>query len=459
MHTNADLSQRYAAKTPGSAALYRRALGVIPGGVAHDSRYLAPHPLYVARAEGAHKWDVDGNRYIDYVGGHGALLLGHNHPVVAEAVREQLAKGTHYGGCHELEVAWAEQIRRLIPCAQRVRFTNSGTEATLLAIRLARAYTGRAPIVRLAGHFHGWHDQVAAAVTSHFDGTAPAGVLREVARQAIVCPPNDLVALGRILDEHDAAALILEPTGASFGHVPLVEGYLAQARELTARRGVLLIFDEVITGFRVSTGGAQAHYGVTPDLATLAKIVAGGLPGGAVVGRADVMGVMARRDDPSNQPQDRQWNSSGRVSQQGTFNANPLSAAAGLATLRLVAQGDVVERANRTGALLRERLNGVLAECGSSWLAYGEFSGFHLFTNPRGRAARVADIYAGRVPWEELRHMEPGAGDALRCGMIVGGVDIFPWPGGCVSAVHSEQDVETTAAALKQTWELFDRRG
>jgi glutamate-1-semialdehyde 2,1-aminomutase len=448
--SKSSLQEQYRAKTPGSERLYRRAVQVIPGGVTHDTRYLQPHPLYIERAAGARKWDVDGNEYVDYIGGHGALLLGHNHPLVTEAVREQLAKGTHFGAAHELEVLWAEQIQRMVPCAEKVRFTGSGTESTLLAIRLARAFTGRNKIVRFAGHFHGWHDQVAFAATSHFDGSVPAGILPEVAANALVCPPNDLGRLTELLDEHsDVAAVIVEPTGATFGLVPLADGFLAQVRQLTARKNVVLIFDEVITGFRVAPGGAQQHYGITPDLATFAKIVAGGFPGGAVVGRNEVMDVMTLRED-------RAWNLRHRVPHQGTFNANPITAAAGLATLKLVAETDAIPQANRAAELLRNRLNEVLQEAGSPWIVYGQFSGFHLFTNPQQRNLAVADIYAGAVPAEELKGGNPAAlVQQIRCGLILGGADIFPWPGGCVSAVHREQDIEITARALKRCVEIM----
>jgi glutamate-1-semialdehyde 2,1-aminomutase len=442
--------EKFIAKTPGSARLYARAVEVFPGGVTHDTRYLKPHPIYIERAQGPRKWDVDGNAYVDYIGGHGALLLGHNHPAVVEAVRGQLAKGTHFGAAHELEVEWGEQIKSMVPCAQKVRFTGSGTESTLLAIRLARAFTGKSKIVRFAGHFHGWHDQVAFGVTSHFDGSAPPGILSDVARQAFVCPPNEPGALAKILDENsDVAAVILEPTGATFGLVPLAAGFLAKVRELTSRKNVLLILDEVITGFRVAPGGAQQHYGVTPDLATFAKIVAGGLPGGAVAGRADVMDVMTLRDD-------QEWNLRHRVPHQGTFNANPLTAAAGLATLKLVAQGDAIAEANRAAALLRDRLNEAIRRAGSNWVAYGEFSGFHLFTNPRGRDVRPTDIYEGKVPLDELKGpSNASTAQLLRCGLILGGADIFPWPGGCVSATHGEDDIETTAAALESCLQML----
>ncbi len=443
--------EAYIARTPGSARFYQRAVEVFPGGVTHDTRYLKPYPLYIDRATGSRKWDVDGHEYVDYIGGHGALLLGHNHPQITAAVQRQLAKGTHFGASHELELELGEQIQRMVPCAGKVRFTGSGTESTLLAIRLARAFTGKQKIVRLVGHFHGWHDQVAFAATSHFDGSVPAGILPGVASEAIICPSGDAAALAGVLDANaDVAAVIMEPTGATFGLVPLAASYLGKARKLTAAKGVLLIFDEVITGFRVSPGGAQAHVGITPDLATYAKIVAGGFPGGAVAGRKDVMDVMTMRDD-------RAWNLAHRVPHQGTFNANPITAAAGLAALKIIASTDAIPRANRIAAQLRDRLNEVIRQVGSNWLVYGEHSGFHFFTNPRDRALSVEDLYTGRGELDELKGGAPASVlHQLRCGLILGGADIFPWPGGCVSAVHDERDVEITASALRGTLERLE---
>ena len=454
MLTTSTIFDRYIARTPGSQELYERALKVLPGGVTHDTRYLQPYPLYISRAAGAHKWDVDGNRYVDYVGGHGALLLGHGDPLVTDAVRQQLARGTHFGAGHELEVQWAEQVTRMVPCAQRVRFTGSGTESTLLAIRLARAFTEKPKIIRFVGHFHGWHDQVAFAATSHFDGSAPPGILREVASSAIVCPGGDIAALEKLLDEHDdVAAVIMEPTGATFGLVPQPAGFAAHVRELTERKNVLLIFDEVITGFRVAPGGAQQLLGVTPDLATFAKIIAGGLPGGAVAGRPEVMDTLTMRAD-------RQWNLDHRVPHQGTFNANPVTAAAGLATLKLIAEGDAIERANRAADHLRTRLGETIARLGANWIVYGQHSGFHFYTNPQDRDVTLDDIYSGGVPREELKGgASPALVHRLRCGLNLGGADIFPWPGGVVSAVHSEEDIETTAAGFRACLELLLAEG
>ena len=281
--SNSAIIAAYRGKTPSSASLAARAADMFPSGITHDGRQLEPYGIYVERAQGPRKWDVDGNEYIDYYGGHGALLLGHNHPDVAAAIHGAMAQGSHFGANHPLEIAWAEAVRRLMPGAERLRFTSSGTEATHLALRLARAHTGRRKIVRLKGHFHGWHDHMAGGVTSQMDGAPAPGVLAAVADKVALLAPGDLDALDQALAaDGDIAALIFEPTGAFFGAAPLDPDYLRGARDLCSRHGVVLIFDEVVTGFRVSPGGAQGQYGVTPDLTALAKIPAGGLPGAAL---------------------------------------------------------------------------------------------------------------------------------------------------------------------------------
>src|SRR5205823_9329894 len=232
-------------------------------------------------------------------------------------VTAQVGKGAHFGACPELGVGWAEQVQRLIPSAQRVRFTVSGTEATHLALRVSRAFSGKSKIIRFAGHFHGWHDHVCFP-----PGGAP-GIIEGIVEDTLVAVPNDLEKVEQWLSSYDdIAALILEPTGATFGQIPTTAETLRRLRELTTRHGVLLIFDEVISGFRCSPGGAQQFYGVTPDLTTLAKILAGGYPGAALAGRADVMSVLDyRQQDGVIQPP--------RVLHQGTYNAGPVSAAAG----------------------------------------------------------------------------------------------------------------------------------
>jgi glutamate-1-semialdehyde 2,1-aminomutase len=420
----------YQEKTPRSAELARRANELFPSGVTHVGRYLQPHPIYVARACGSRKWDVDGNEYVDYFGGHGALILGHNHPAVVEAVTVQLARGTHYGACHELELEWAELLRQMIPSAERVRFTSSGTEATMLALRLARAYTGRQKVIRFAGHFHGWHDHVA------FGADPAPGILPGVAEAVLLAPANDMSRVREWCETRDdVAAIILEPTGATFGMIPAPPPLLHELRELTARRGIVLIFDEVVTGFRCSPGGAQGYYGVTPDLTTLAKILAGGYPGAALVGRAELFAPLEYRGGPP------------AIAHQGTFNACPISAAAGIATLKLVRDTDVCARANRTAAAIRDGLNDVIRRRGLPWCAYGEFSAFHLFP----RAVTPEDIYAGRVPWAHLKGTTPLAvQQEIRTGFLCEGVDLIGWPGGVVSAVHSGEDVDRTVSAWER---------
>jgi glutamate-1-semialdehyde 2,1-aminomutase len=198
---------------------------------------------------------------VDYYGGHGALLLGHNDDVVIEAVHRQLELGTHYAACHELELRWAELVQHLIPCAERVRFTSSGTEANLMALRLARAYTGKSMVVRFKGHFHGWQDHLTFGFDGHFDGSPTPGVRQSVAENVLIAPPDDLQAtLALLASRDDIAAIILEPTGASFGWSPMSPNFVASLREAASEHGITLIFDEIVTGFRVSPGGAQAHY-------------------------------------------------------------------------------------------------------------------------------------------------------------------------------------------------------
>ncbi|MGH7199974.1 MAG: aspartate aminotransferase family protein, partial [Planctomycetaceae bacterium] len=308
------LDSAYREAFPASARLAAQARTVFPNGVTHDSRYLLPFPIYVERAAGSKKYDVDGHELIDYWSGHGALLLGHSHPAVVEAVQKQIALGTHFGACHKLEVQWGEWVRRLVPSAEMVRFTSSGTEATLMALRVARIVTGRSKVLKFAGHFHGWHDQlVPAAEPPHDDGDYPTpGVTTAVSGDLVIVRPNDLDAVARAIDEHRPACVIVEATGGRWGVVPIRGEFLRGLRRITQEAGVLLVMDEVISGFRVHPGGMQALCDVVPDMTTLAKILAGGLPGGCLAGRAEIMEAIAFE------------NRYGRkMKHPGTYNANP----------------------------------------------------------------------------------------------------------------------------------------
>ncbi len=449
--SNSRILSAYRARTPGSAELAQQAATLFPSGVTHDSRHLEPYGVYVSRAQGPHKWDVDGNKYVDFYGGHGALLLGHGHPAVTAAVAEALADGTHFGASHPRELAWARAVQRLVPSAERVRFTSSGTEATLMAVRLSRAFTGRPVLLRFQGHFHGWHDHMAAGYTSHYDGSATPGVLAEVAAQSILIPPNDLPALRAALARGDIAAAILEPTGSSFGQVPIGAEFLREMRRLTEEAGTLLIMDEVVSGFRATKGGAQAAYGVRPDLCSFAKILAGGLPGAAVAGRKDILDQL---DFAVSARAGRE-----KIQHQGTFNANPVSAAAGTAALTVIAETDVSDRASATAASLRAAVNAVLAEENVGWGMYGTFSGFHLFMGAAGVTVPPGAFVPEGLPMAVLKSQPAGLSHKLRLALLVNGVDVNGRIGGFVSATHTEDDVAHTAGAFREAVRMLRAEG
>jgi glutamate-1-semialdehyde 2,1-aminomutase len=437
------LAAQYEAAFPKSRALYEHALTVFPNGVTHDLRYLEPFPIYVTRAQGAHKWDVDDHEFIDYWAGHGALLLGHCHPAVVSAVQRQMELGTHPGACHELEIRWAQWVRQLIPSAERVRFTSSGTEATLMALRVARIFTGKPRVLKFAGHFHGWHDALTPGADG-FDSELPAGVTAEVGAQTVVIPPNDIGLVERTLAQDPSiGCVILEPTGGHWGAVPIRGPFLRALREETTRRNCLLIFDEVITGFRVSPGGAQAYYDVKPDLTALAKILAGGLPGGCLAGREEIMAALEFR--PGRQ----------KMKHPGTFNANPLSASAGVATLELVATGEPCRHANEIAKLLRGKLNRHFSEARLPWVAYGGFSGFRLLPQYTGpRPTDDAFVPFGGA-FEKLEvPLDRSLVHGFRKAMLLNGVDLTGL-GGMTTAMHSEEDVERTVAAVKASLALL----
>jgi glutamate-1-semialdehyde 2,1-aminomutase len=436
----------YSGLHPRSVQLYQKALQAFPSGVTHDVRFVPPFPLYIERAQGCRKWDVDGNEIIDYVMGHGALILGHSHPLLVEAVNAQIAKGTHYGACHELELAWADWVQRLIPSAERVRFTNSGTEATLMATRLARAYTGRDKILKFSYHFHGWHDTVVGARYGQPEPQQISGVPAATLANQVTIPQNDIALMERTLAEDaDIAAVIIEPSGASWGTLPLVGGFLAELREVTQRYGVLLIFDEVVTGFRLSPGGGQKLYGVMPDLTCLAKILGGGLPGGAVAGRRDILSLIEFT-------QDMEWNLSRRILHPGTFNANPLSAAAGSAMLSFIADGRPQAHADAMAQRLVPAMNEALAKRKIRGCVYGLSSMFHIALGEH--CPRPKDGI--EWPWDAANgapppHISLNVALALKWGCLNNGVDLMGLDGGLISAVHQPADIDATIEAFDRT--------
>ncbi|MBI2760042.1 MAG: aminotransferase class III-fold pyridoxal phosphate-dependent enzyme [Chloroflexi bacterium] len=437
-----------------SAELFEQARQVFPDGVTHDTRRFTPFPIYVERAQGPRKWDVDGNELIDYVSGHGSLLLGHGRSEVVEAVREQVVKGTHLGASHETEIEWGRWVQRLVPAAERVRFTSSGTEAVQMAVRLARASTKRELLIKFESHFHGWSDTVSALLAGNEGVPFGVGIPEGALGAQIILPVNDVAALERTLADHEGevAAIIIEPTGASMGSTPADPDFLFELRRLTERDGIVLIFDEVVTGFRIAPGGAQAHYGVTPDLTTLAKILAGGLPGGAVAGKADLLGQIGFTDSDGS-PRGT------RVSHPGTFNANPISAAAGVAALAIVATGDPHRAANAAAERLATEMNRIIRRHEVAGCVYGQQSLLHILL---GKEAQIPDDgYAWQWTEREHRtvpHTAPETVVAFRRAMINEGVDPMG-PRLIVSAAHDPEAVEFTVAAFDRAVGAMQEEG
>ena len=447
MSGNNDLLTDYVARRPVSATWFRRAREVLGGSVGHDLRHFEPIPLYIERGAGSRKWDVDGNEYIDFLGGNGALLLGHAPAEILSAITETVQRGTHFGNDHPLHIEWAELVQSLIPSAERVRFVNSGTEATLLALRLARAFTGHNRILRFDGHFHGWHDDVVHGFQPPFDADGSLGVPPHVRDQMIAIPDGDLNLVESVFSRaHDIAAVILEPSGASWGRVPLDPDFLHGLRELTTRHNIPLIFDEVVTGFRFSPGGAQQLYNVVPDLTSLAKIVAGGMPGGAVVGCTEIMSLFDFTGDAHH---DRHQ----RVVHFGTFNASPLAAAAGIAALQRIATGEPTHAANAVTQQLHRAWNKVLGDFGIAGYVYGPCSTIHVYfeTDPdRVRDASTADDLH-TTDAARLKSMPAELILEYQRQLRYRGIDIMSSTGGVVSAVHTQQDVEQATDVFTQT--------
>jgi glutamate-1-semialdehyde 2,1-aminomutase len=338
-----------------SQAIFERARAIIPGGVnspVRACRSVGVDPVFIARGEGATVIDADGNRYLDLIGSWGPLILGHAHPELLAAIAEAAAAGTTFGAPTEIEVRFAEALRAAYPSMEMVRAVSSGTEATMSALRLARGFTGRAKIVKSDGGYHGHADCLLVSAGS---GVATlgipgsAGVPEGAARDTIVVPFNDLAAVEAALAAGDVAAVIIEPVAGNMGLVEPARGYLEGLRALTAKHGTVLIFDEVMTGFRVAYGGAQARYGITPDLTTIGKVIGGGLPAAAFGGRADIMQKLAPL---------------GPVYQAGTLSGNPLAMAAGLKAMELLGRPGTYERLEALGARLGDGLAAAAREAG-----------------------------------------------------------------------------------------------
>jgi len=342
--------EEYARKTPTSKALFDKAGGVLPGGVSYAIRDFMPYPFYVDHASGCRLYDVDGNVYTDYWVGHGALILGHAPRRVINVVKRQMTQGTHLGYAHPLEVKLAKLVAEMVPSARMVRFTSSGTEANMYAVRLARAYTGRMEIAKFEGGWHGGYDTLHKAVHAPFTIPESAGLDSKALEDTFVLPFNDLEAARKLAKSDNLAAMIVEPVLGAGGFIPPEPDFLAGLREICDGSKTLLIFDEVITGFRLAQGGAQELFGISPDITTLGKILGGGFPIGGLCGRRDIFEHIDHHKYPD---------SATRSFQGGTFVGNPISTIAGIETLSILREGKIYERLDRLGKKVRSGLEDV----------------------------------------------------------------------------------------------------
>ncbi len=437
------IADEYVRANPRSRQRYEEQCGFTPGGITHYVRAFSPFPLFIDRCVGPSKWDIDGHEYVDYWLGHGAILLGHAHPAVVEAVRGQLAKGFHAGGETELGLEWAKLICDLVPSAEQVRFTACGGEATQMAIRLARVHTGREKIIKFHYNYHGWHDSVLTGVAPPFEIPFSPGIPRGVQDSMVLLPYNDIEAAKEVLEANDdIAGVILEPGGGFDDQIPSNPEFLRVLRETTRQRRVVLIFDEVVTGFRYAPGGVQEYFNVIPDITALGKIIGGGLGAGAVAGKAEFMGPLAHKPDP-------EWMRFKLVPHPGTWNSNPVTAAAGVATLKLVATGEPTATAiNRTQQLC-EGLNQVFQKHGLAAFAYGRSS---IWKTCLGEPPKmISGDYSNFR--EESPQLFAGFGDltdAFRKAMLLQGVDVMR-TNGFMSAAHGDGEIERTVKACDRS--------
>ena len=412
-----------------SHELFAEALELLPGGVSSPVRAfraVGGSPLFIERGEGAYIVDVDGNRYVDYVLSWGPLVLGHAHPRVVAALERALRDGTSFGAPSSLELELARLVREAMPSVELIRFVSSGTEATMSAVRLARAFTSRPKVVKFVGCYHGHADlllvQAGSGVATLGLPDSP-GVTPGAVGDTLTAPYNDLDAVERLFDAHDdIAAVIVEPVAGNMGLVLPQEGFLEGLRAVTAVNGALLVFDEVMTGFRVHPGGAQALYGVTPDLTTLGKVIGGGLPVGAYGGRREIMELVAP---------------AGPVYQAGTLSGNPLAMTAGIETLRILGERGVWDGLERATG----RLAAGLGSLGTAVQVASVGSMFGLFFADRPVRS-----------WDDARTADADRFAAFHRALLESGVYLAPsqFEAGFVSTAHSDEEIDATVKAARE---------
>ncbi len=417
-----------------SKTLYERAKKVIPGGVNSPVRAYKPYPFFTARAQGSRLYDEDGNNYLDYSLAYGPMILGHAHPEISDAVKKQLRKGTMYGTPTEAEVEMAELVSSAYPSIDKLRLVNSGTEATMHAIRVARGFTGKKKLVKFAGCYHGAHDYVlvkAGSGATTFGVPDSLGIPEETTRNTLLVPYNNIEALQEVVEANkgEVAAVIMEPVVGNAGVILPREGYLQEVRKITKEQDIILIADEVITGFRLAMGGAQEYYGFEADITTLGKIMGGGFVIAAYGARDEIMDNISPL---------------GKIYQASTYSGNPISVAAGLAALKILARnnGEIYGQLEASGKKLQECLVDIVDDAGVSAQVNGVSSMFQLFFND----APVVDYKTAKLSDTE-RFMR------YQRGLMAKGVYIAPsqFETCFVSAAHSNEDLNETLMAMEES--------
>lgn len=417
-----------------SSALFEQSRQYLAAGVSSNLRLaMKPLPIFIKHAQGARFTDVDGNEYVDYIMAYGPQILGHGHEVIVNAIKQQVEIGQTYGVQHHGEIELAQLITRYVPCADLVSFSSTGSEAVQVALRLSRAYTGRSKVIRFNGHYHGWIDTIFTDPVDESDDSislpvrqGTAGQNQNALQDIVVLPWNDELALTRYLAEHghEIAAIITEPVMCNSGCIRPKPGYMQKMRELTMKYGIVLIFDEVITGFRLALGGAQEVLGITPDLVTLGKAVAGGLPLSAVGGRKELMSLIADN----------------RVNHMGTMNGNPLCTAAAIASIRYLAEEDgrAYAEMDRLATCLVEQMNALAKQYSLPLLINRQGPVFHTMFTQESEVTR----------FQQFQQRDADRFSRFAEQLLLSGIAVRPSGLWYVSAAHTQADIDHTLSVV-----------